>query len=166
MRIRDLVEFGPQVVFRHPLVCSVVYHATPLSQQRRIHRALAAAGDAGSIRIGSSGIRGWLRAGLMTRWRHGWSRAAEHASAAGTRPRRRSCPMRLSCRWTSACAPRGCSRQPKRSSPASSLDRAGARLDRAQAGPATLARDDCTTHAAGLLGARYAQAAPRQPAGR
>ena len=47
MRTRDLVEFGPQVVFRHPLVRSVVYQSTPLSQQRRIHRALAAAGDAG-----------------------------------------------------------------------------------------------------------------------
>jgi len=30
-----------------PLVRSVVYHSTPVSQQRRIHRALAAAGDAG-----------------------------------------------------------------------------------------------------------------------
>ncbi len=47
MRTRDLVEFGPQVVFRHPLERSVVYHSTPLSQQRRIHRTLAAAGDAG-----------------------------------------------------------------------------------------------------------------------
>ena len=47
MRTRDLVEFGPQVVFRRPLVRSVVYQSTPLLQQRRIHRALAAAGDAG-----------------------------------------------------------------------------------------------------------------------
>lgn len=30
-----------------PLVGSVVYHSTPFPQQRRIHRALAAAGDAG-----------------------------------------------------------------------------------------------------------------------
>jgi hypothetical protein len=44
---RDLVEFGLQVVFRHPLVRFVVYHSTPFSQQRRIHRGLAAAGDAG-----------------------------------------------------------------------------------------------------------------------
>ena len=44
---RDLVESGPQVVLYHPLVRSVVCHSTPLPQQRRIHRALAAAGDAG-----------------------------------------------------------------------------------------------------------------------
>ncbi len=41
----DLAEIGRQVVFRHPLVRSVVYHAIPLRQRRRIHRALAAAGD-------------------------------------------------------------------------------------------------------------------------
>jgi len=74
MRTRDLVESGPQVVFRHPLVGSVVYHSTPLSQQRRIHRALAAAVTRASIRIGSRGIWRWRRAGLITLWRHGWSR--------------------------------------------------------------------------------------------
>ena len=42
-----LAEIGSQVEFRHPLVRSVVYHATPLSQRRRIHRALAAAGEGG-----------------------------------------------------------------------------------------------------------------------
>ena len=47
MRTRDLVVFGPQVVFRHPLVRPVACQSTPFSQQRRIHRALAAAGDAG-----------------------------------------------------------------------------------------------------------------------
>ena len=41
----DLVAFTPQVAFRHPLVCSVVYHLTPLSQRRLIHRALADQGD-------------------------------------------------------------------------------------------------------------------------
>ena len=40
-----LAEIGPQVEFRHPLVRSVVYYATPLRQRRLIHQALAAAGD-------------------------------------------------------------------------------------------------------------------------
>jgi len=42
----DLAEIGPQVQFRHPLIRSVAYHATPPWQRRRIHQALAAAGDA------------------------------------------------------------------------------------------------------------------------
>src|SRR5258707_15113621 len=71
MRTRDLVGFGPRVVFRHSLVCSVVCHGT---QQRRIHRALADAGDAGQYPDRVAWHWGWLRAGLMTRWRHGWSR--------------------------------------------------------------------------------------------
>ena len=41
----DLAEIGSQVEFRHPLIRSVAYHATPLSQRRRIHQALAAVGD-------------------------------------------------------------------------------------------------------------------------
>ena len=40
----DLVTFGPEIVFRHPLVRSAIYHGTPLSQRRLIHRALAAVG--------------------------------------------------------------------------------------------------------------------------
>jgi len=40
-----LAEVGPQVEFRHPLIRSVIYYATPLRQRRLIHRALAAAGD-------------------------------------------------------------------------------------------------------------------------
>ncbi len=40
-----LAEVGPQVVFRHPLIRSVIYYATPLRQRRLIHQALAAAGD-------------------------------------------------------------------------------------------------------------------------
>ena len=40
-----LAAIGPQVEFRHPLIRSVAYHGTPLSQRRRIHQALAAAGD-------------------------------------------------------------------------------------------------------------------------
>ncbi len=42
-----LAEVGSQVEFRHPLIRSVAYHATPLRQQRRIHQALAAVGDVG-----------------------------------------------------------------------------------------------------------------------
>ena len=41
-----LAEVGSQVEFRHPLIRSVVYYATPLRQRRLIHRALAA-GDGG-----------------------------------------------------------------------------------------------------------------------
>ena len=40
-----LAVIGSQVEFRHPLVRSVVYHATPLWQRRLVHQALAAAGD-------------------------------------------------------------------------------------------------------------------------
>ena len=40
-----LAEVGPQVEFRHPLIRSVIYYATPLRQRRLIHQALAAAGD-------------------------------------------------------------------------------------------------------------------------
>src|SRR5208283_5266539 len=37
-----LAEVGPQVEFRHPLIRSVIYYATPLRQRRLIHQALAA----------------------------------------------------------------------------------------------------------------------------
>ena len=43
----NLAAIGPQVEFRHPLIRSVAYHASPLRQRRRIHRALAAAADGG-----------------------------------------------------------------------------------------------------------------------
>ena len=81
-------------------------------------RALAAAGDPGqhpdrsvALGVAACGPDDAVAARL--------EQAAEraHASAAGTRPRRRSCPGRLSCQWTSACAPRGCSQQPMRNSP-------------------------------------------------
>ncbi len=42
-----LAEIGPQTVFQHPLVRSVVYYAIPLRQRRQIHQALAAVGDGG-----------------------------------------------------------------------------------------------------------------------
>jgi DNA-binding CsgD family transcriptional regulator len=44
--LSDLVEFIPRVVFRHPLVRSVAYHAAPVPQRRLIHQALAAETDA------------------------------------------------------------------------------------------------------------------------
>jgi hypothetical protein len=83
-----------------------------------VTRALAAAGDPGqhpdrSVALGVA-VCGPDDA-VAARLEQAAERA--HASAAGTRPRRRSCPGRLSCQWTSACAPRGCSQQPMRSSP-------------------------------------------------
>ena len=53
-----LAEVGSQVVFRHPLIRSVVYYATPLRQRRLIHQALAAAGDADKQPDGWRGIWG------------------------------------------------------------------------------------------------------------
>ena len=40
-----LATIGSRVEFRHPLIRSAIYYATPLWQRRLIHRALAAAGD-------------------------------------------------------------------------------------------------------------------------
>ena len=37
--------------FRHPLIRSVVYHATPLSQRRLIHQALAAGDGSEPARV-------------------------------------------------------------------------------------------------------------------
>jgi DNA-binding CsgD family transcriptional regulator len=44
--LSDLVEFSPRVAFRHSLVRSAAYHATPLPERRLIHKALAAETDA------------------------------------------------------------------------------------------------------------------------
>ncbi len=43
----SLVEFGPAVTFRHPLVRSVAYHSMPVGRRRLVHQALAELIDAG-----------------------------------------------------------------------------------------------------------------------
>jgi DNA-binding CsgD family transcriptional regulator/tetratricopeptide (TPR) repeat protein len=40
-----LLEFGPTIVFRHPLVRSAAYRASGLKERREVHRALAEATD-------------------------------------------------------------------------------------------------------------------------
>ena len=74
----DLAAIGSRVEFRHPLICSAIYYATPLRQRRLIHRALAAAAgpdEAVAARL---------------------EQAA--GTAAGTPLRRRCCLARRNCR--------------------------------------------------------------------
>ena len=116
-------------------------HSTPLSQQRRIHRALAAADDAGQHPDRVALHWGWLRAGglddaVAARLEQAAERA--HVSAVGTRPRRRSCPVRLAVSGR-APARNAAARGSRSGAHRGSLDRAGALLDRAQAGSTTLA---------------------------
>ena len=82
-----LAETGPRVEFRHPLVRSVVYYATPLRQRRLIDQALAAAVTEVS-RSGWRGTWGWRRPGRMRRWRPGWSRRLGRPGSAVGTPRR------------------------------------------------------------------------------
>ena len=58
-----MVEFGPQVVFRHPLVGSVVYQSTPLSHNAGFIGRCRLRMTRASIRIGSRGILGMAARG-------------------------------------------------------------------------------------------------------
>ena len=111
--VSDLVSFGSEIVFRHPLVRSVIYHGTPLSQRRLIHRALAVAGQgsmqpdrvAWHLAMAAAGPDDDVAARL--------EQAAEGpGSGAGTPPRRRSCPWPPTYQSTKGYAPADCSRPP------------------------------------------------------
>src|ERR1700686_1305838 len=136
--VKDLVEFTPQVAFRHPLVRAAAYHLTPLSQRRLIHRALADASEAseqpdrvawhrGIAALGpDDAVAAQLeQAAGRARERGGYaatatflSRAAELSVGADPRTRRLLAAARAELT-------------------AGSPDRASALLDRAQAGPST-----------------------------
>ena len=136
--VKDLVEFTPQVEFRHPLVRSAAYHLTPLSQRRLIHRALADAIEvseqpdrvAWHLGIAALGPDDAVAAQLeqaagRARERGGYaatatflSRAAELSVEEDPRTRRLLAAARAELT-------------------AGSPDRAGALLDRARAGPTT-----------------------------
>jgi DNA-binding CsgD family transcriptional regulator len=56
--VEELVEFGPPVRFRHPLMRSAVYYASTPKERSRVHTALAAATNA----ISDPDRRAWHRA--------------------------------------------------------------------------------------------------------
>jgi len=60
--LEGLVELGPGVSFRHPLVRSAVYNAAPGPLRRQVHRALAAAAD----ELGLSELEVWHAAKATT----------------------------------------------------------------------------------------------------